>query len=798
MSLQEALKSTFGLDSFRAGQKEAIESVMSGRDTLLVMPTGGGKSLCFQLPATLLDGITIVVSPLIALMADQVAALEARGIGCALLNSSLTAKQYAANEAALASGEAKLLYVAPERFANQGFLDLVRELDVSLFVVDEAHCHPAGTRVLTTTGSMAIEDFRVPGGGEKWVLTTAGAQPVLGVGSRKVSVNDLVVVSMSDGTEVEVTKDHPVFLSGVGYVPSAFLEKGDVCYAVDSVSDLREGVSPQSEGEGQKTVSLLFSGLLADFCEVGYRDSDLSYLLEGLRSEGFLDSNLLLGTVWASKGSRCCVGSHDPRQSNEAARRAAEGIQSLGRKGFDRTRIPRGKRAGNARTTENGWTVVSFPCAGVPSGDWQDEGWTSLRSKGGRSLTQGNESAGGRPTERTGVSPARLVAVESVQPISSRLDGATEVEVFSLEVGGPHNYFANGILVHNCISQWGHDFRPDYRRLFQARKRLGELPVLAVTATATPDVRKDIVAQLAMDKPFVHVSGFDRPNLTFCGKRFDGPKEKDIAFKSYIRKMFSSSSEKDVFDTAIIYCGTKKHCESVAYDVNKTAEARGLGKVCSVYHAGMSDKDRTKAQKEWLGGKVPWVAATISFGMGIDKSDVRYVLHYTIPGTLEAYYQEVGRAGRDGEPSKCNLFYTAKDIILRKSFIQGSNPPQHVFQAVYDALSELLEPGRMTKIRYSDVSDYLVGYRLRGNPYVANLQVSTCLTLMKREGVFHSPRRGYMVRQKRIPHFHELSFDYKAIGEREARDVSRLQVMEQFVKSGDKRKFILDYFGEKK
>lgn len=356
-----ALRDHFGFDSFREGQKEVIDGVLSGNDVMVVMPTGSGKSLCYQLPATIFKGATLVVSPLIALMKDQVEALEALRIPAAFINSSIPEVQQLARIDLLKQRKLKLIYVAPERFKSPRFMAALRSVEISLFAIDEAH----------------------------------------------------------------------------------------------------------------------------------------------------------------------------------------------------------------------------------------------------------------------------------------------------------------------CVSTWGHDFRPDYLRLRTIIQSLGNIQTVALTATATPYVRSDIIQQLGLRKPLTFVSGFDRPNLAIKVAHTDKVIDKIGRIVSLARNNQGSG---------IIYASTRKAVEELG------SELKHHGLNVSVYHAGMTDAVRGKAQDDFMSDKTQLIVATNAFGMGIDKRDIRFVAHYQMPGSIEAYYQEIGRAGRDGLPSQCHLLFNYADKNTHDFFIDGSYPELSMVQDVYDAL----------------------------------------------------------------------------------------------------------------
>ncbi len=242
----------------------------------------------------------------------------------------------------------------------------------------------------------------------------------------------------------------------------------------------------------------------------------------------------------------------------------------------------------------------------------------------------------------------------------------------------------------HCISMWGHQFRPEYRSLAVLKERFGQVPMVALTATATPDVRDDIARQLNLADPSVYVGSFNRENLRYAVV----PKEED----AYERLRVYMQGRKT--ETGIVYTATREGAETLA------ANLRADGVPALPYHAGMTAAARAETQDRFISGKVPVVCATSAFGMGIDKPDVRFVVHVDMPKTLEAYYQESGRAGRDGTTSDCILFYHDDDAKRLRSFIDRDLPSEFQREVARSKLQSMVDYCTATGCRRTVLLEY--------------------------------------------------------------------------------------------
>ena len=460
-TLRDGLKRHFGFTGWRGRQRDVIRHIWEGGSALAVFPTGEGKSLCYQLPALLQDGVTLVLSPLIALMQDQVAALQARGLPATFINSSLSRSEREARLHDVVQGRVKLLYVTPERFRVASFLAGIDRVDVSLLAVDEAH----------------------------------------------------------------------------------------------------------------------------------------------------------------------------------------------------------------------------------------------------------------------------------------------------------------------CISQWGHDFRPDYARVGDIRARLGDPPVLALTATATPDVQRDILTRLRIpDAPVFH-TGLERENLYLGVKEVFSPEEKIDHIEARCR---------EIGGPGIVYCALIRDLLGLEVELKR----RGFRPL--VYHGDLPASERREMLDRFMSLDNTLILATNAFGMGVDKPDIRFILHHQIPRTLEAYYQEVGRAGRDGRGSLCELLFLSEDVLIQKEFTEWANPGRAFFRSVLDVLERNRE--RLSVLRVQDLRETLLVKNRRDG------RVETCLNLLETA----SCTRGQLDRGTfelvRVPGADEIA-TWMDEGKRD-RDLRHLLEMVGYARAEGCRKSVIhEHFG---
>lgn len=323
----------------------------------------------------------------------------------------------------------------------------------------------------------------------------------------------------------------------------------------------------------------------------------------------------------------------------------------------------------------------------------------------------------------------------------------------------------------HCISEWGHDFRPDYLRLREAAEELSRPPILALTATATAEVREHICDNLGLRQPTIIIEGFERPNLDFAVEAIPTRPQKLERARELVREG----------GRGIVYASTRKNVESVALGLREAGLKAGF------YHAGLRDDDRRKVQDRFRSGALPVVVATNAFGMGIDRPDLRFVIHHDLPGSVEAYTQEAGRAGRDGEPARCVLLYQAGDARLQRFFIETAYPSRQVILSVLHGLRALAGQGQDEVIDEERLID-CAPERTHPRAVDSSLRILAENGLVAR-GLAQDGRR-------RVARFVTAgTIDFEHLQERAAREFQLLHHMIEYAeRAGCHRAYLVNYF----
>jgi ATP-dependent DNA helicase RecQ len=329
----------------------------------------------------------------------------------------------------------------------------------------------------------------------------------------------------------------------------------------------------------------------------------------------------------------------------------------------------------------------------------------------------------------------------------------------------------------HCISEWGHDFRPDYRRLGQVVAQLKPPRLAAFTATATPEVRKDIAHQLGMTDARLHVRGFDRPNLYYAVQKAGGSADKIAQLAELVRMRDGG--------VALVYAATRKNAETFSQAL------RQAGMRSRVYHAGLEDEVREKAQDVFMAGQLDVIVATNAFGMGVDKSDIRLVVHADIPRSPEAYYQEAGRGGRDGKPTRCVLLFNHGDIRLQEFLIDASFPSAELLRGIWKLLREQPQLGKLTG------SDDDLEARLKKHlpDATSGAALGSAIRILERHGML--VRDSERIGASRPPAGQFMPLDVESLQRRADIERKKLRTMVEYAYHPRcRRQFVLEYFGD--
>lgn len=829
---KKILKEVFGYDEFRHAQESIISELLDGNDILAIMPTGGGKSLCFQIPAIINKNITLVVSPLIALMDDQVQALKRKGVNAAMINSTLSEKEYAEQVENIRNDISKIIYVAPERFRSESFMSLIREKKVSRLVIDEAHCTPGDYFVNTSIGPVQFKilyEMYVRGADMPNVLTKGDGETLEFKKIKKVFKNPgkkLLKITAFNSGFLETTEDH-IWFTSRGEIPAKDIKEGDMLFV--KTYHKEKGTKELNESQKQIVIGsylgdggfeVLSKKTKTHRIKFQHSVEQEEYMLWKLNSIGFN------GSVKDALGGY----SKTPLKYGTTTSFIIPDILTRNPHGTFRSKVSDWIKEnikeealavwfmddGSSSFDEDGFVINST----IHANSFDLDGITILQKilseKFNLNATIGksrkyyhlyfNKDESKKLMKiinpyihknleyKIGKNFDKSVVknwVSDITPITkwpvSKIENSERKEefLFDIEVEDNHNYFVytntkaninNGhnntcILIHNCLSQWGHDFRPDYFKLGEVRKQLGNPPTIALTATATPDVRKDIVNILGLKNYKEFCSGFERPNLVMNINCIDAGKT-----------LVSEVKEERIFEiiekykTGIVYCSTRKAVDSVF----SALKAKKIN--CVKYHAGMTDSEREESLQKFISKEADVSVSTNAFGMGIDRADVRFVVHYQLPGSIEAYSQEAGRAGRDGEQAYCELLFSKGDIWTQNFFIEGANPSKEMIEKVYNFLIAKADKNKEIKLSQEELVEAIKeGYK--DNP----MAIGTSTGILVKAGVIE--KFNLDARKKGIrligckKKFENINIDWTYLQEKAARDKKRLEEMVKFAMS---------------
>jgi ATP-dependent DNA helicase RecQ len=331
----------------------------------------------------------------------------------------------------------------------------------------------------------------------------------------------------------------------------------------------------------------------------------------------------------------------------------------------------------------------------------------------------------------------------------------------------------------HCISEWGHDFRPDYRRLGQVIAELQPPRLAAFTATATPEVRDDIAVQLGVTGARVHVHGFDRPNLHYSVRKAGGAADKIDQLAELVRMRDGG--------VALVYATTRKNAETYAQALKKA------GMRARVYHAGLENEIREKAQDRFMSGELDVIVATNAFGMGVDKSDIRLVVHADIPRSPEAYYQEAGRGGRDGKPTRCVLLFNHGDIRLQEFLIDASYPSAELLRGLWKLLQSRPELGKLDGRGGDDELEARLKPHL---PESSNAAIGAAIRILERHGML-SRDADQLAASRPPPGSSFPPLDVESLARRADSERKKLKTMVDYAYNPRcRRQLILEYFGD--